>query len=235
MLGPLTGSLGPIWFPRHRGTYEQKLLAGLSGIVAYWPLTPDRWSEGAGGILDVSGNGRHGTNNGATPDAVDGPSAAMGRAPYFDGANAQITAAIAGMTNAQGTIATWINWPANAGAYRQRICSVGRAVLHVTTADQKLNISYYDGAFAYLVSHPILTGQWYSAIYTWETPKKVVLYVNGPQIGQSTAYTAFSEAITSAVLGDGAGDWWRGYSAHALLLDHAATADERALINDPNG
>lgn len=245
--GPLWGSLGPLGVARKVTalTYEQRLLANLTGIIAYWPLTPNRWTEGANGILDVSGNGRHGTNSGVTPDAVDGPSAAMGRAPDFIIAQSDyiniFSASLAAAFNPASafTIALWMRarttalWTDNIDrnlislftSLTQRVeiwkgsSALGNDLVALYNASG--NVSRYDASGT----------SWISLIATFDTAN-VVLYANNAAQAPDT-YTAGAFTITSARIGNIGGTlnyYFDGYLYHVLLLDHVASVAERATI-----
>jgi hypothetical protein len=230
-------------------TYKQTLLGGLTGIVAYLPLTPDLWAEGASGVQDVSGNGRHGTNNGATPNAADGLTASMGRAPSFDETSDYIALGFATWTNhTRGTIAAWIKLPADSwtdgkhhAVWYFRRDSGGTQLLSCAkpSTSNRIAIEWYAGGTGATRNIDGLSfTDWTHICFTWdEALDESAIYINGIMQGVplANAGTSAATAYTTNLLGShNAGTLaWKGNIHHFIVLDHALSENDLLLLMIP--
>jgi hypothetical protein len=229
-------------------SYEAKILDVLGpSLVAYWPLTPDRWAEGADGILDVSGNGRHGTNYGATPDAMDGPGS-LGRAAWFDGTSSYIDV----LTNwgtlgsDRGSILFWAQvaspevWTAGTARTTFNFQRSGHILMSQTVRSATSTSGYVrtpgSTSNLYIYSYSELECVCYGVC--WDESVDTVKYRAGSRSTVTTAHTGISDPPglwTQAQIGKRGGELWWGTIQHLIFLDHMIGDNEWALISDPYG
>jgi hypothetical protein len=231
-------------------SYEAKILDVFGpSLVAYWPLTPDRWSEGTNGIVDVSGNERHATNYGAVPDAADGPSAAMGRAPWFDGTGVYINA-LANMANAfpgsEGTICCWCAADASIIGDTENYSALDVRSSTDTITFRKATANNFDVMYrpsgsggGYMIAFSSASTAWHFMAMTWSQSQGVVWGYFDSDLPKSRgiAFPWGTPTLNKFFIGRYLATigQWKGAIGHTLILDNPATPDQIAIMRDPNG
>jgi len=157
----------------------------MSRLEAYWPL-----DESSGDVIDYSGNGLNGTNNGAT----QGEPGLLNTTAYdFDGVIDDIEFGADIFNLPIGSVSIWFNTDSIPGG-ESRIVSL-EGVADLTLDSGNLNAIIDDGSVNTITidSSPD-TGQWNHVVYTWDGTT-----LRGYKNGVETASTAAGNPRFSAV------------------------------------
>lgn len=200
-------------------------------LLAYWPLTPTTWAEGDGGVQDVSGNTRHATNNGATPNAANGPGTTMETAPVFDATNDYIDVFSASLDAAFNPKSfTLVMWTKSSDATFRMAMNFRQAAAEMFYV-YRAGVSYQNDT---LTGTP--DNEWTCVVYE-RTPTAHTLYFDNV-LQQTKAHNISASTIDLAIAriglrADAVGYCWNGYIAHVMLIDGTITPTERAVASTP--
>jgi hypothetical protein len=224
--------------PRSKSKYINKILSTFgSSLIGYWPL-----NEHSGSVaLDWSGNNRHGSYTG-----VDLAQAGIGdrqASPYFDGVNDYVNLYSAGLVSAfngaEGTLLLWgkvFSWATIAATqYLARLAVDTNNLIYLrrSTTDNRLIFTYTATTSKTVNIDGITTPNFFSMGCTWsKSADKFIGYFAGaqagtPQTGLGTWSGSLAAASTAlGVFSTSPTGNWKGWLAHAALLNRPATAAE---------
>lgn len=212
-----------------------------SGVIGYWRMEENSWNGTIGEIIDLSGNGNHGTaKNGATT-AADGK---LGRGSsdldhttpqYIQMADSQGLRLING-----GTIAAWIN-PASAGeANNGRIIDKGGNHYGlVTQVDGSIRLAI-GGTFTDSSAGAITYGGgWQHVVVTFDSSGRKV-YINGVEdTASGGVLTSLPADVTSIIrIGARATSATRGFDGfmdEVTIWDRVISSSEVAGLYNSSG
>lgn len=232
------GGLTPLGVGRKRhSSYGDKVIAAApANLLAYWKLDDLAGAQ----ATDYSGNGRHGTYNGASLNAAtfaDGSPA-----PSFDGVNDCVDAGVLhGILNVNvGTITAFVR-VANAGVWSdgvaRSILSFGAGSLNTRinwqrlTADNLLRWRYADK----FRNHATSTTDWFALAMRWDkTADQAVGFVDGvAAIGAHSGLgtvTLNSSYMTIGAENNSGSLSWHGSIAHVAIWDAALSDAQIASL-----
>ncbi len=202
-----------------------------NGLVGWWPFN--------GNANDESGNGNHGTVNGATlaADRFGNP----GKAYSFDGVNDWITSNPSNLpiNNQSRSISSWFNtssgiistsqypniqtiiaWGTSAGGY----------VIfnqHVISPSGKGYFESGSGTNPLFTDSIVNNGQWHNFITTYEQDGRVRIYIDGRYVDSSSNVILTTQ---NSIIGIGNSPWanipFRGLIDDIAIYNRALTAAE---------
>ncbi|MDO3388169.1 PA14 domain-containing protein [Gilvimarinus sp. SDUM040013] len=161
-------------------------------LVGYWQMDEDTWSGTAGEVLDLSGNGLHGTATGATTDATDPAlTGNPGTCGYgnFNGTSHYVTIGHDNVLNGGDGLSysAWVNASTWSGTRQIMAKSVhgggaGRAQMGIFSEANSLKarVETLAGQYEVVASLPP-TDSWVHIAAVFEG-NRLVLYVNGSQV-----------------------------------------------------
>ncbi|QGA80324.1 LamG domain-containing protein [Candidatus Nanohalobium constans] len=201
---------------------------GADSLVGYWPLDGD--------TRDYSGNGNHGTNNGATVTS------GLGQSAYsFDGTSSYISGS-GSFTFDNLTFSAWVRYDSDASGGSG---SLGNAVISSQSptfqsslyadmdSNEQLFYVYPDNASSStIVSTSISKGKWLFVTGVVRG-SNVVLYINGIEKGSNTLDTDGSISWGDPFIGRGnSSEYLDGKIQDVRIFNRALTEEEiKTLYN----
>ncbi len=201
---------------RNDNVYDDwKIIPRLKlGLVAYYSL-----DETSGTVIDATGNGNNGTNNGATAGVLG----KVGNAYGFNGSNNYISLVNANViTNnmLNATVSVWVN--TNSLNTRRYILASGNGfnsydeTLQIFFWDNNtLNISFFRnggvdlGGVSYNSSN-MNTGEWYHIVSVLSN-NSIKLYLNGVKVGSTVRLSSDPVSSSTNMMAIGRFGTYNGY------------------------
>ncbi len=185
------------------------------GLVAYWRMDEDQWNGTAGEVRDSSGNGNDGTAYGADISVNGGVS---GNAGYFDGNRDYIKDinSDAFNTGNELTLEAWVYLP-NAGNDQKIIGKASTAtgsvlggyILGVTNSKIYPEVWDTSNTRYSFEAGSIDSSTWTQLVVTYTAGGELKAYINGVEVGNTTAGSAIRSLPSSVVIG--AAPWDQRY------------------------
>jgi len=117
-----------------------------NGLVGYWKQDEATWSGTLSEVIDSSGNGKHGTAQGATGGKAYPTSGKFGNGGYFDGVDDYVSATYTAFgTGVPFSMSTWFKTSASY-AYSPGIISLGYSPIIVMQSGGTLRAWWYNGS-----------------------------------------------------------------------------------------
>jgi hypothetical protein len=204
-------------------------------LVGWWTLDSNRAVAGANGITDSSGNGNHGTEQGALSPITG----IMAQTLSLDGTDQCVIANDTASLRVEGGNATWSIWlyPTNAAQstdflnpfWDKENGSGGSGGIYAFMANSK--VGFYIGAASYF-STTFSNNKWYHVALV-KTGTTLNLYVNDVKDTTSITWNGSGQAGVNLAIGcdsTTAGRWWAGYIDDARIYNRALSAGEVAAL-----